>query len=811
MEASPRHGFSRVRVHDDEGARAHARDLRKRAARLRRFASIGAYALTWPGDGTRIRRRTVGEPAWREPARDDAIHQVRRRGVLSGAAQGLVTGGRVVDTRRASTATHVEHDFGRLLVNGSGHGSGALPDGRDVGRVNDPLEAEADRLAERLMTDAVSSGPVGASKVQSDGLTSASETQARDSQERGSLLPGRLRGEMEQGLGFDLSRVRIHHDDDAARRAAGMSALAFTAGHDISFGAHQYRPDTSWGQRLIAHELIHIVQQSRGREKAPGDGNRDSRGGSALDLSRYVQPDPTDVVRRVPIEGLSAEHELRQQQVLARDRGTGDGAGAGVPFEVLKKAGYDVLIAEARALRLSYVESLRVRSSELPELLQPVAQSVIDEVDADLAALVDLVFFDLGIVVGVGEGLGSMIFGIMPIVVAVVEVAFHYILGIIYLVQQQLARTGLSPEPSEDLIKPVAEDLDAAAKLWHDICYFDLIGYLDGWRSRYQQASSEEQAAMAGEFVGQLATFVATWEASSSIKLGTLKLPLPPSSASPVLIAEVAGGGAIPMAMEASTVSIGVGGPLGGAGAAVTLMSSSTIGGLRQSVADAKERTQGVTEAGPRRAAEKELETLSEDLVILEDSIAHADSAEDFQDWIDSLHGRVDEFQRSLPEKSTIEVDRIVREGIARVDREIAEGERTISTVDRDWLAEDERHKLLSYDIDTKEYRPEEGRSILAGEREGIIPHVDGRSGAYKCDFRAAGEDWSHKGDYRNKSFAEIAAELKEEVDAGRNLYADLESLPLPLDIQEQVHQAVMSIPGRRSKIAWRMWKPPPK
>ena len=65
---------------------------------------------------------------------------------------------------------------------------------------------------------------------------------------------------------------------------------------------------------------------------------------------------------------------------------------------------------------------------------------------------------------------------------------------------------------------------------------------------------------MAGEFVGELATFIATWEAAGA-KLGRLRLP--PPAATPVLAAEVAGGGAIPVALEGVVPAAGVrvGGP----------------------------------------------------------------------------------------------------------------------------------------------------------------------------------------------------------------------------------------------------------
>lgn len=58
----------------------------------------------------------------------------------------------------------------------------------------------------------------------------------------------------------DLSDVRIHADEAAARSAASMHAKAYTVGKDIVFGAQRYQPETRSGERLLAHELAHTAQ-----------------------------------------------------------------------------------------------------------------------------------------------------------------------------------------------------------------------------------------------------------------------------------------------------------------------------------------------------------------------------------------------------------------------------------------------------------------------------------------------------------------------------------------------------------------------
>lgn len=66
----------------------------------------------------------------------------------------------------------------------------------------------------------------------------------------------------EPRFGSDFSQVRLHTDTRAAEVAQAMNARAFTVGRDVVFGAGQYEPGTSKGKRLLAHELMHVVQQS---------------------------------------------------------------------------------------------------------------------------------------------------------------------------------------------------------------------------------------------------------------------------------------------------------------------------------------------------------------------------------------------------------------------------------------------------------------------------------------------------------------------------------------------------------------------
>jgi len=79
----------------------------------------------------------------------------------------------------------------------------------------------------------------------------------------GRPLEPATRGFMESRFGHDFSQVRVHTDGRAAESARAVDALAYTVGRDIVFAAGRYRAGAAAGNRLLAHELTHVVQQAR--------------------------------------------------------------------------------------------------------------------------------------------------------------------------------------------------------------------------------------------------------------------------------------------------------------------------------------------------------------------------------------------------------------------------------------------------------------------------------------------------------------------------------------------------------------------
>ncbi len=90
----------------------------------------------------------------------------------------------------------------------------------------------------------------------------------------GTPLDEGTRASMEASFGQDFGDVRVHTDAQASTSAAAVGANAYTVGSDIVFQSGHYDAASEAGQRTIAHELSHVVQQRSG----PVDGT-DAPGG----------------------------------------------------------------------------------------------------------------------------------------------------------------------------------------------------------------------------------------------------------------------------------------------------------------------------------------------------------------------------------------------------------------------------------------------------------------------------------------------------------------------------------------------------
>lgn len=108
-------------------------------------------------------------------------------------------------------------------------------------------------------------------------VTPAVEQTIQSARGGGQPLDSTVRAQMEPAFGANFGGVRVHTNQQADSLNHALSARAFTTGQDIFFKQGEYRPGTSGGRELLAHELTHVVQQNGEQVQtkltvgAPGD------------------------------------------------------------------------------------------------------------------------------------------------------------------------------------------------------------------------------------------------------------------------------------------------------------------------------------------------------------------------------------------------------------------------------------------------------------------------------------------------------------------------------------------------------------
>lgn len=130
-----------------------------------------------------------------------------------------------------------------------------------VSQPGDAHEQEADQIADAVMRMPIAEAAVPGEVAAAYEMASPSGSQETIPDSHGQPLDAATRAYMEPRFGHDFGHVRVHTDEQAAQAASDYQARAYTVGSDIVFGAQEYAPGTSAGQRLLAHELTHVVQQ----------------------------------------------------------------------------------------------------------------------------------------------------------------------------------------------------------------------------------------------------------------------------------------------------------------------------------------------------------------------------------------------------------------------------------------------------------------------------------------------------------------------------------------------------------------------
>jgi len=177
-----------------------------------------------------------------------------------------------------------------------------------VGSVSDPLEAEADSIADRVMNDSPRRLPIdGALALRRQATGSVPSVEApsivhETLRSPGQPLDRQTRASMESRFGYDLSRVRLHTDAKSAESARAVGAHAYAVGQHIAFDAGAFNPHSVSGRNLLAHELAHTLQQSESPAGAHDGILRRRRIPQTSSVDDLIGPGKTD--RSAHIAGL---------------------------------------------------------------------------------------------------------------------------------------------------------------------------------------------------------------------------------------------------------------------------------------------------------------------------------------------------------------------------------------------------------------------------------------------------------------------------------------------------------------------------
>ncbi len=179
-----------------------------------------------------------------------------------------------------------------------------------VSSPNDPFEHEAESMADEFVKSihgrtvsapSSSAGSIARSVPDSGlveggggGLATTDDTASAIMSARsgGQSLSGDVRARFEGFFGADLGGVKIHNDGTSDNLCRSINAEAFTTGNDVFFSSRNFKPGSSSGDHLLAHELTHVVQQ-----------------GNAPALSRRAVP---EIQRRWPFSSSTKEEPKKE-------------------------------------------------------------------------------------------------------------------------------------------------------------------------------------------------------------------------------------------------------------------------------------------------------------------------------------------------------------------------------------------------------------------------------------------------------------------------------------------------------------------
>jgi hypothetical protein len=142
----------------------------------------------------------------------------------------------------------------------------------------------------------------------------------------GTSLDEGVQQEMEAKMGGDFSDVQVHTGSDAAVAADAINARAFTVGNHVAFNKGEYQPGTEEGNKVLAHELAHVRQQTEGTVSLLSKANAEHPGTGVHVQPKLEVSSPDDPAER-EAERI-AEKVVRMDESDRRaqpTRGNGEG------------------------------------------------------------------------------------------------------------------------------------------------------------------------------------------------------------------------------------------------------------------------------------------------------------------------------------------------------------------------------------------------------------------------------------------------------------------------------------------------------
>jgi hypothetical protein len=262
---------------------------------------------------TNLSVNTPGDALEQEAYDNQAVLRAVQSGVTPGAVGALSQHQTVVRSRGVSTRLQT-----KLTINipGDQYEQEADSVAEQVMRITDPSPAMTAPVLKRKCACGGAGGGSGECSECSNrdqlqryaaGPPSSPEAPAivyEGLREPGMPLDESARAFFEARFGLDFSSVRVHKN---ARAAEAVGAVAYAVGEHVTFGTGQYAPDQESGRKLLAHELVHVIQQRPGRPNI-------SHGRS---LAMPAQQAPTEPKRQPAKVTATGTLRLARQQLTS--------------------------------------------------------------------------------------------------------------------------------------------------------------------------------------------------------------------------------------------------------------------------------------------------------------------------------------------------------------------------------------------------------------------------------------------------------------------------------------------------------------